>query len=59
MLNYYQRVKEASMFHSLAHQARQDAHHVAALWRTIHWTVLITLVILLIGLLCVGVRVAH
>jgi hypothetical protein len=47
------------MFHSLAHQARQDAHHVAALWRTIHWTVLITLVILLIGLLCVGVRVAH
>lgn len=47
------------MFHSLADHAKQDAHHVVALWRTIHWTVLVTLVILLIGLLCVGVRVAQ
>jgi hypothetical protein len=47
------------MPYNLASHARQDAHHVAALWRTIHWTVLIALVILLIGLLCVGVRVAQ
>lgn len=47
------------MFHSLAHHARQDAHQVVAAWRTIHWTFLVTLVILLIGVLCVGVRVAE
>lgn len=47
------------MFHSLAHHAKQDAHHVASVWRTIHWTVLIALVILLLGVLCIGVRVAQ
>jgi len=47
------------MFRSLAHHARQDAHQVVSVWRTFHWTILLTLVLLLIGLLLIGVRVVE
>jgi len=44
------------MFRSLA---QHDPHRVISLWRTFHWTVLVTLVIVLIGVLCIGVQVAE
>ena len=47
------------MFRGLAHHARQDAQQLVLLWRTIHWTLLATLVILLIGMFLVGVQVVE
>ena len=44
------------MLYSLGHHAKQDAQKVVSVWRTLHWMLLVTV---LIGVLFVGVQVAQ
>ena len=43
----------------LARRAQRDEHQVTAAWRILHWSIVVILVTLLLGVLCLGVRVVQ
>lgn len=43
----------------LARRAQRDEHEVAAVWRILHWSIVVILVTLLLGVLFFGVRVVQ
>ena len=50
---------EAIMVGRLARRAQRDEHQVTAVWRTLQWSIVVILVTLLLGVLCLGVRVVQ
>jgi hypothetical protein len=47
------------MSHSLVHHTRPHPHSVLAVGWTVHWTVLVTLAVILVAVLFLGVPVAQ
>ena len=54
-----EKIKEARMSHSLAHHAKPHVNRPPEEWWTVHWTILITLAVVLIAVLFLGVPVAQ
>ena len=52
-------ISEAIMVGRLARRAQRDEHQVTAVWRILHWSIVVILVTLLLGVLCLGVRVVQ
>jgi hypothetical protein len=50
---------EAIMVGWLARHAQGDEHQVTKVWRILHWSIIVILVTLLVGVLCLGVRVVQ
>ena len=50
---------EAIMVGWLARRAQRDEHQVTAVWRILHLSIVVILVTLLLGVLCLGVRVVQ
>jgi uncharacterized membrane protein len=50
---------EAIMVGRLARRAQRDEHQVTTVWRILHWSIIVILVTLLVGVLCLGVQVVQ